>query len=487
MGRFREWYACRGQLTCAFLALWDDMVDCWETDSALNRLENKVIDLEVANSTPSPTIDPSVHTILIGHSMGGIVAAETLLALDNEQPLPPTTFSRSDSSAPNFPSNTTLNSTTSTSHPRAPAAASKTDPLSPTSFMFPHVQGILAFDTPFLGIAPGVIAHGAEGHYKTASSAYGAFSEIASGFGWGSRSDPNLAASTSGKVVGALPAPAVDAAAAPSWQSWGKYAMFAGAAGAVAAGGAAALYSQKEKLSAGWTWAWGHLEFVGCLAKGEELEKRVETVGRIGAERGIGSANFYTLLGKGANEGIGFVEVSRTLKEGSSMRTFCNMPRRVRESKGDSQQDAVGLRWYKALNDKASDETLAHVSMFFPRDNPGFYALGERAKEAVTDWVDRGWYDSSEERAEGAGGGVTLGEVGEGWEKPDLESEETKAKEREKSVSHDWEGLDGAEEQIDNDDVKMRDETTDAPDDGDKGTLGDSIIVDIATKTPLPS
>lgn len=41
-------------------------------------LQNKVIDLEVANSTPSPTVDPSVHTILVGHSMGGIVAAETL-------------------------------------------------------------------------------------------------------------------------------------------------------------------------------------------------------------------------------------------------------------------------------------------------------------------------------------------------------------------------------------------------------------------------
>jgi len=33
-------------------------------------LQNKVIDLEVANSTPSPTVDPSVRTILVGHSMG---------------------------------------------------------------------------------------------------------------------------------------------------------------------------------------------------------------------------------------------------------------------------------------------------------------------------------------------------------------------------------------------------------------------------------
>ncbi|KAK4962304.1 hypothetical protein LTR66_012715, partial [Elasticomyces elasticus] len=51
-------------------------------------LQNKVIDLEVANGTPSPTIDPSVRTILVGHSMGGIVAADTLLSIARDQPVP---------------------------------------------------------------------------------------------------------------------------------------------------------------------------------------------------------------------------------------------------------------------------------------------------------------------------------------------------------------------------------------------------------------
>lgn len=45
---------------------------------SLSRLQNRVIDLEVANRTTSPTVDPSVHVFLVGHSMGGIVAAETL-------------------------------------------------------------------------------------------------------------------------------------------------------------------------------------------------------------------------------------------------------------------------------------------------------------------------------------------------------------------------------------------------------------------------
>jgi hypothetical protein len=451
---------------------------------SIPRLENKVIDIEVAHSTPSPAIDPSVHTILIGHSMGGIVAAETLLILANEQPLPPTTSSLSGPDVPNFPSNTTQNSTTSTSRPVPTSADHTTDPLSPTSFMFPHIQGLLAFDTPFLGIAPGVIAHGAEGYSKKATNAYSALSELATGLGWGSKSDPNFAGSSTGKVAGALPAPSstADAAAAPRWQSWGKYAMFAGAAGAVAAGGAAALYSQKEKLSAGWTWAYSHLEFVGVLYKGEELKNRVESVGNIGEERGIGSANFYTLLGKGANEGYGVVEVTSTLKEGSSMRTFCSLPRRVRESKGETQQAVTGLRWFKAVNDKAGDETWAHMSMFYPRDNPGFYLLGERAKEVVADWIDRGWYESSEDRTDGTDGGVTLGEVGEGWEKPDQESEDVKEKERQKSMSLDWEGLDGVKDLDEDDDVRMRDEPLDHE---NKENLGDSIIVDVEQKSPV--
>jgi hypothetical protein len=106
-------------------------------------LQNKVIDLEVENGTPSPTVDPSVHTILIGHSMGGIVAAETILSIIEDQPI-----------------------------------ASSGNLNADNVFMFPYIQGLLAFDTPYLGLSPGVVAHGAEGHWKTASSAYAAYTNV---------------------------------------------------------------------------------------------------------------------------------------------------------------------------------------------------------------------------------------------------------------------------------------------------------------------
>ena len=429
-------------------------------------LENKVIDLEVAHQTPSPTIDPSVHTILIGHSMGGIVAAETLLLLAREQPLPP-----QRPEGINFASNTTLHSTTGTSRPNP-------DPPSPTvnGLMFPHIQGLLAFDTPFLGLNPSMVAHSLEGTGKMASSAYGALNEILPAFGWGAKSESALPATTA-RPIAALPAPGADAAATPRWQSWGKYAMFAGAAGAVAAGGAAALYSHKEKISAGWGWASSHLLFVGDLVKPEHLMKRVTEIEQVCQERELGCANLYTNLGAGAREGYGV-----TAAVAGKERTFCNLPVKVADPAKAKVMDERGMRWLKALNEKAKDETSAHMSMFFPRDNPGFYVLGQTAKELVAQWVDQGWYEGSESRSNKGSAGQTLGEVGEDWDTPDYEDDDIKAKMNEKRYSMDGNFEHPVEINDDDadDDVKMTDEIM------ENDALESSIIVDKAEKGKIP-
>ncbi|KIY03730.1 uncharacterized protein Z520_00421 [Fonsecaea multimorphosa CBS 102226] len=471
-------------------------------------LQNKVIDLEVARSTPSPTVDPSVHVILAGHSMGGIVAAETYLLLASEQPIPARS-SAQNPERPNFPSNTTLGSTTSTSRPVP--SHHESDPTS-HSFMFPHIQGVLAFDTPFLGLAPGMVAHGIEGGHKVVANAYNTYSEVASMFGWGSKSEPNVSSTSpasGAKSIGALPAPASssteDAAAAPKWQAWGKYAMFAGAAGAVVAGGAAALYSQRERLSAGWKWASDHLLFVGELFKPEYLQKRVKTLEQECKARGAGCANLYTNLGKGASGGYGITE---TLA--GKERTFCNLPVQVdrdrKEGKeGTREETANGFKWIKAVNDKASDETTAHVSMFIPRDNPGFYALGEHAKECIAGWVDPGWYRASNGptflRPEP--NRVGLGESPDGgWVKPD--ADEIRARERAKdrygnaykdpdadadvggNLGKDWDSLevrpgkDGVDDLLDGEDLRMREE--------DEELEGSVIVEKMAAngEVPLP-
>lgn len=281
-----------------------------------------MIDLEVENQTPSPTIDPSVRTVLVGHSMGGIVAADTVISITSDLAI--------DSHA-------------------AEASSTPTDIIN--AFMFPYIQGVLAFDTPYLGISPGVVAHGAESHYQAATTAYTQFSSLA-GTLWGTKEAASSATTTmrkeEKKPVAALPAPPVDdAAAVPAWQRWGRLAMYAGAAGAVVAGGAAA-YINREQISGGWNWVGSHLEFVGCLMRGEDLKKRVARMVTLNKELSVGWANLYTRLGKNALSKSDGSMVGSVI---GNQRTFCNLPKKE-----------AAKYFFEAINDAATDETVAHMS-----------------------------------------------------------------------------------------------------------------------------
>jgi hypothetical protein len=323
-------------------------------------LLEKVIDIEVANGTPSPTVDPSVRTILIGHSMGGIVAAETAIALTSDKVIPAG---------------------------GSTAATEETGPQKELyELMFPYIQGILAFDTPFLGISPGVVAHGAEGHYATASQAISQLSGLTALWGGAKvAADAERAKTKDGKSNAApLPAPNTvqkdgAPAAAGGWGQWGKIAMYAGAAGAVAAGGAAAYYNRNQ-ISEGWNWAFSHLEFVGTLAKKEDLRRRVAYMVRLNKELDMGFANLYTRLGNAA----GSKEVSMVGTVLGTERTFCIVPKK----------EAAG-EWDQAINDKATDETWAHMGMFTPKDNPGYNKLVKDGAALISRWSKNDWYEGS--------------------------------------------------------------------------------------------
>ncbi|KAI0431469.1 hypothetical protein F5Y09DRAFT_330293 [Xylaria sp. FL1042] len=321
-------------------------------------LLERVIDIEVANGTPSPTVDPSVHTILIGHSMGGIVAAETVIALASDKPIPHSEDKEGVREG----------------HQRAPS------PEGLNGLMFPYIQGVLAFDTPFLGIAPGVVAHGAESHYNNAAAAWTQISGLSTAF-WGSTSNDQPPAGNK-KPVAALPAPENNRPNSPKgggWGSWGKIAMIAGAAGAVAAGGAAA-YMNRDHITTGWSWVSSHLEFVGCLARGEDLKNRVRAMVKLNGELNIGFANLYTRLGKAAAP----KQVSMVGTVLGKERTFCNLPSKL----------AAGI-WKEAINDVATDETGAHMTMFESKENPGYARLSEDAKDLIVTWSKNDWYETS--------------------------------------------------------------------------------------------
>ncbi|TDZ65050.1 hypothetical protein CTRI78_v003795 [Colletotrichum trifolii] len=319
-------------------------------------LLEKVIDLEVANATPSPTVDPSVRVVLVGHSMGGIVAAETVIGLTSEHPI------------------------------YSADGVEKTDHPAPLNgLMFPYVQGVLAFDTPYLGISPGVVAHGAEGHYNTASAAMTQLSGLGTAL-WGANKQTSQSPSRNKAPVAALPAPASPPAAqqqqgAGAWGKWGKIAMVAGSAAAVAASAGAAYYN-REQITQGLTWATSHLEFVGCLAKGGELQKRVQYMVKLNRELDVGFANLYTRLGKAA----GSKEVSVVGTVLGKDRTFCNLPKK----------DNAGV-WRAEVNDDANEETLAHMNMFEASKNPGYEQLKQDAAALITQWTKNDWYEASTE------------------------------------------------------------------------------------------
>ncbi|KAG5976202.1 hypothetical protein E4U55_007455 [Claviceps digitariae] len=332
-------------------------------------LEEKVIDMEVASGAPSPTVDPSVRTILIGHSMGGIVAAELVISLASEKPI----YSED--------------------------GIEKTEKPIFSGVMFPYVQGVLAFDTPYLGIAPGVVAHGAEGHYQNAAATISQLSGLKSAL-WGSSNAgkaSSAAASTSseaaaaaaaaaGAGAGAAAGGAGGAAASSGWSSWSKVAMYAGAASAVAAGGAAA-WKNREQISEGWSWASSHLEFVGCLARAEELKKRVGCMVQLHEDLDVGFANLYTRLGKAAS-------AKKTSVVGTVLgkdRTFCNLPRTM----------AAG-EWMEAVNDAATDEVLAHMAMFEQTENPAYEKLSHDAAGLIAQWSRNEWYETSADEVETA-------------------------------------------------------------------------------------
>lgn len=336
-------------------------------------LQNEVIDLEVDAGTPSPTVDPSVHVVLCGHSMGGIVAADALLSIAGD-----TVVGHSSDEG--------------------------------TDLLFPDIRGVLAFDTPYLGIAPSVLAHGAEDKYRTASTAYSTLQS----FGvFGNNSSPAAATNASASALSnkaplALP-PIPDVGGGTGWQKWGKMALYAGAAAAVAAGSAAA-YKNREAITEGVSWATSHLEFVGCLMRPEDLRKRVakieglSTSQEIVRHEGGGSKDprmqmmekekdkegkrdplgrvgwmcLYTKLGKAAAKAQGNdVNYTGTLMgTGKAGRTFCNLP------KGQGIQ-----HWKEEINDAVKDEVTAHMEMFNAAMNPGYQALVEDAKSYVLQWT----------------------------------------------------------------------------------------------------
>lgn len=305
-------------------------------------LEEKVIDLEVELGTESPTVEPGVGVVVVGHSMGGIVGAEALLGVAGEEVI------GKGGDVGEVGGEDVKEQAQDEAGGEEKSPESKIGNGDPTTLLFPYVQGLLAFDTPYLGISPGVVAHGAEGHWKEGKhwyeTAMGVFGAVAGGTA--------AKETVEAGADKALPAPdgssskespADTSQPKGSWQSkWGKTALFASAGLAATTALGTTAYLKRDTITSGFNWVSSHLEFVGCLARGEELRQRLEKTQRISQERGIGFHDFYTQLAEDKGGGRGG-------------RTFCNLPK----------QGSPLLKSFRPTrNDKLADEVGAHVGMF---------------------------------------------------------------------------------------------------------------------------
>ncbi|TKA29181.1 hypothetical protein B0A50_03691 [Salinomyces thailandicus] len=366
--------------------------------------------------------------------MGGIVAAETLLSIAKDESVPVGYANDTTNSTAAQESTEQKPTNLAAEEGKGAERSSSAPPPELTKLFFPRIQAVLAFDTPYLGISPGVLAHGAEERFNQASAAYKAYDTASNFFGWSTprNSTPEPVSNASSRGL-----PAADNSTASGWSKWGSYAKYGGAAAAIA-GAAGAAYLSRNQITQGFAWAGSHLEFVGCLGRGAELQKRVEEIVELTRTHDVGFANYYNALGKKNS--------SKTQYAGAVVgqdRTFCVIPkdskasgspasnkrnapssehrppkRRKTQNEEDMQQemeqgekvaefaeDSTKSKghWVKCVNEMASDELRAHTSMFEPSRNPDYHNMLTRARDQVAEWVDKSWYeDSKDDASEGA-------------------------------------------------------------------------------------
>ncbi|KAJ4230971.1 hypothetical protein NW759_002954 [Fusarium solani] len=317
------------------------------------RLKERVMDIRKKKSEkPWPANDRDVGVILVAHSMGGFVAADSLFLTLNER-----------------------------------AANASEDGL-----IFPLIQGILTFDTPYNGLARSMFVYGAFSNYQRVNSVFNVMTALSAAAPAGlARLSARRAATSS-----------VAATGTPQWKTWQLVAVKTGTVGAIAAGGVAAYMNReaimkgmrsvkninKESVVEGYrssmdalgqglayinrgnvgksfAWLSDHFTFVGALLRQKELNRRLE---RMGALKGIGIHDFYCSLGENGYWSGGYFVPERT---------FCAVP--------EESHSAYSL-FERCVMPRAGDEIEAHLNLFKPEKHRGYEEMTDKSAELVKEW-----------------------------------------------------------------------------------------------------
>ncbi|KAL7410976.1 hypothetical protein BDY24DRAFT_371693 [Mrakia frigida] len=320
--------------------------------------------------------------VLCGHSMGGLLAADALLKIARSRP-------------------------------------------DVSSFLWPRIIGLIAFDTPFLGLHPSVFKHTftkATTHVTQAKEVASSLSILAPAFlayTFGSKSkstNPPLPTTTAqahppteapvreyfdpfgtggvesggdthftheptvperrrssadknkddgttrrGSASSLQPTPKMVPASGGS--AWSRFSTPAlfGLGTAAVAAAAAGAYVKRNDVGLGLNWAQDHLRFIGNLWDGDQMKARLEGIEGMVEDEGIIFRNYYTLLPQ--------------TKGYLLPRTFCVLPQPGGPTRG---------LWVSAKNSVAKSEVDAHCEMFAPLSNDNYFDLGLRVAETIS-------------------------------------------------------------------------------------------------------
>ncbi|KAF5674978.1 hypothetical protein FHETE_2729 [Fusarium heterosporum] len=322
-------------------------------EAFLEWLKGQVMEIRKKKSEkPWPPHDRDVGVVLVAHSMGGFVAADTLFLAINDR-------------ANNGDEN---------------------------DLLFPLIQGILTFDTPYNGLARSMFVYGAFSNYSKVSGVWNVMTAVSAA------APATLARLSARRAATGV----VTSTRGPQWKTWQLLAVKTGTVGAIAAGGVAAYmnreaiiqglkgvkninkesvaesyrsgmdalgqglaYINRGNVGKSFAWLSDHVTFVGALLRQKELNRRLE---RIGALKGVGLHDFYISLGENGYWSGGYFVPERT---------FAAVP--------EDSHSAYPI-FERCVMPKAEDEIEAHLNMFKPEKHRGYEDMTDKSADLIKEW-----------------------------------------------------------------------------------------------------
>ncbi|KAJ1906196.1 hypothetical protein IWQ60_012135 [Tieghemiomyces parasiticus] len=296
-----------------------------------------------------------ILVLLVGHSMGGLLAADAILQLEGQSA--PDTPQGDLKASSEFSPHASPTTATASAPQGSSLAAVQPSPLRAHQAV---MLGLLAFDSPFYGINSSLWTDAAIERASAVSDQVSTYlpaitagtAAVSSFFGSKAASGSAPAAAVTTRSATTI----ANAASASSKWGIGKWGAVAAGALVASAAAAAATYSQRTRIQDGIGYITGHLEFVSDLVRHEQLVRRVQ---RLVALPRVFFHCYYNELEKSA----------------IPARTFIALPPPTTRSH------------FEAVPAEAPDEIEAHIAMFKPSANSHYYTLGDMAIHRIIDMV----------------------------------------------------------------------------------------------------